>query len=381
MKNIYLLGATGSIGQQVCDIIKQYPQEFNLVTATAHTNIKALKQIVDDLNPDFVSVGTEESKRELQEEYKDLKIGVGNDGLVMAATYGDDTGLCVNAVVGSAGLNPTYEAILAGRDIALANKETLVIGGDIIMPLVKEKNVSLIPVDSEHSALMMCLEGSDIKDVEQLYITASGGSFRDYTRDDLANVTVKDALNHPNWDMGAKITIDSATMMNKGFEVIEAHHLFDMPFDRIQALLHPESIVHGLVGFNDGSQLAHLGHPDMHVPINIALFYPKRMPYQAKTLDLRTVGALHFDEVSMTRYPLFKHAIEAGETGGIAPTVLNAANEAAVSLFLNGKITFLQIEEIVVECLNKFKQENPLSIEYILALDEQVKQTVYRQYS
>ncbi|MEC9485061.1 MAG: 1-deoxy-D-xylulose-5-phosphate reductoisomerase [Candidatus Izemoplasma sp.] len=381
MKDIYLLGATGSIGKQVCDILKAYPHEFRLMTATAYSNIQALKEIIDTFTPEFVSVGSEEAKNELKQTYPNLEIGVGEVGLVRAATYGDNGGLLVNAVVGSAGLKPTYEAIKCQRDIALANKETLVIGGEIIVPLVKQEGVNLIPVDSEHSALMMCLEGSDKESIKHLYITASGGSFRNRKRSELKNVTVKDALNHPNWSMGAKITVDSATMMNKGFEVIEAHHLFDQPYDRITALLHQESIVHGLVEFNDGSQLAHLGEPDMHVPINIALFYPKRMPFQAKRLDLTKVGTLHFEKVSIDRYPLFEQALNAGKAGGIKPVVLNAANEAAVQLFLNGKITFLQIEQIVVECLNKFKQDKPLSIEYILSLDEQVKETVLQQYS
>ncbi|MCF7925005.1 MAG: 1-deoxy-D-xylulose-5-phosphate reductoisomerase [Candidatus Izimaplasma sp.] len=381
MRDIYLLGATGSIGTQVCDIIRAHPEVFNLVTATAHTNIKQLREVINQFHPEYVSVGTHEAKRELQELFPNQEIGVGETGLIKAATYEGSDGLLVNAVVGSAGLMPTYQAVLKGRDIALANKETLVIGGDIIMPLVREKRISLLPIDSEHSALMMCLKNEPKESVTSLIITASGGSFRDKTRAELTGVTVQDALLHPNWSMGAKITIDSATMMNKGFEIIEAHHLFDVPYNRIQAVLHQESIVHGLVEFNDGSMLAHMGHPDMRVPINIALFYPKRIPYQAQQLDLTTLKKLQFDRVSTKRYPLFKLAIEAGKTGGITPTILNAANEVAVMLFLNGKITFLQIEEIVLECLNKFKQTKSLTIEYILETDEVVKDYVHKQYS
>jgi 1-deoxy-D-xylulose-5-phosphate reductoisomerase len=381
MKQLYLLGATGSIGTQVLDIVKAHRDDFELVSATANTNIDKLIDIIKAFDPMFVGVGSNEAKRRLKQLFPSLEIGVGDSGLVEAATYGTQTGLVVNAVVGSAGLLPTVRAIEMNRDVALANKETLVIGGDLIMPLVKEKGVLLIPIDSEHSALMMCMKDAPKEAVQSLVITASGGSFRDRTRDSLKGVTVKEALNHPNWEMGAKITIDSATMMNKGFEVIEAHHLFDMPFDNIQTVLHKESIVHALVEYNDGSMLAHLGHPDMRVPINAALFYPKRLPYNAKRLVLSDIGRLQFDSLSYDRYPLLKCAIEAGKQGGIMPTVLNAANEASVALFLSGKITFLQIEEIVIECLDKFEPIKDVDVKTILEVDQRVKRAVFDRYS
>lgn len=381
MKQLYLLGATGSIGSQVLDIIREHRDEFELISATANTNIDQLIDIIEAFNPQFVGVGSNEAKRRLNQLFPTLEVGVGDTGLIEAATYGNQSGLVVNAVVGSAGLLPTVRAIELVRDVALANKETLVIGGEIIMPLVQEKKVQLIPIDSEHSALMMCLKGASKKAVQSLVITASGGSFRDRSRQSLKGVTVKEALNHPNWQMGAKITIDSATMMNKGFEVIEAHHLFDMPFDEIQTVLHKESIVHALVEYNDGSMLAHLGHPDMRVPINAALFYPERVPYNAKRLMLSEIGKLQFEPLSYERYPLLKVAIQAGQEGGIMPTVLNAANEASVALFLSGKITFLQIEEIVIECLNKFEPIKDVDVETILEVDQRVKRDVFDRFS
>jgi 1-deoxy-D-xylulose-5-phosphate reductoisomerase len=287
----------------------------------------------------------------------------------------------VNAVVGSVGLEPTIEAIKKGRNIALANKETLVIGGEIIKDLLVKYDVKLIPVDSEHSAIMQCLKGESIKTVKRIIITASGGSFRDLSRDDLKKVTVNDALNHPNWKMGSKITIDSATMMNKGFEVIEAHYLFDIDYDKIETVLHKESVVHSLVEFNDTSIIAHLGNPDMRIPINYALNYPDRAEYNGESLDLIKVGALHFEDLSYERYPLLKIAIEAGKNKGLDPTTLNAANEACVSLFLNGKIKFLEIEEIVYECLNVFHNDLNVNLDKIIERDLVVKDYVFRKYS
>ena len=379
---LYLLVATGNIGMQVLDIVDLNPHDFEVETIAAGRNIQLVEKIIDKYQPKYVSVLLKEAAKRLEEKYPNILFGYGDDGLVNAATFGNETdGLVVNSIVGSAGLLPTYEAIKKKRNIALANKETLVIGGDIIMPLAKKNGVSIIPIDSEHSALMHCLKGENIKDVKKLVITASGGSFRNKTRRELKNVTVKDALNHPNWTMGAKITIDSATMMNKGFEIIEAHHLFDIDYDDIEAVLHKESIVHALVEFNDHSYVAHLGMPDMRVPINAALYFPKRNQYQSPKLSLTDIGALHFTVLDGTRYPLLKHAIKACKKGGYAPTVLNAANEAAVALFLDGKITFLQIEEIVLECLNMFDEKASLTIDKIIAMDEKVKDYVNKAHS
>lgn len=379
---LYLLGATGSIGHQTLDIVRSSNGTFSVETIAANRNIDKVKDIIEEFHPKFVSVGLEEAKKDLELLYPSIEFGYGIDGLIKAATYGNNgNDLVVNAIVGSAGLSPTYYAIKKGRNIALANKETLVIGGDLIKPMLKEYNVNLIPIDSEHSAIMQCMNGEDKKTVKNIIITASGGSFRDKTREELEHVTVEDALNHPNWSMGAKITVDSATMMNKGLEVIEAHHLFDVSYDKIKTVLHKESIIHSLVEYNDTAMIAHLGNPDMRVPISYALNFPNRVPFKGKSLDLIKLGTLHFEELSFERFPMLEYAYYAGRKGGIHPTVLNASNEAAVSLFLNGKIDFLQIEEIVLECLNMFSGEVELSLESILETDNLVKDYVFSAHS
>ncbi len=379
---LFLLGATGSIGEQTLDIVRRSNGKFCIETIAANRSIDKVRKIIEEFQPNFVSVGLKEAMEELQKDYPNTEFGYGEEGLIQAATYGEKgEDLVVNSVVGSAGLSPTYYAIKKGRNIALANKETLVIGGDLIKPMLKEYNVTLMPIDSEHSAIMQCMNGEDKKTVENIIITASGGSFRDKTRHELKGVTVESALNHPNWSMGAKITIDSATMMNKGLEVIEAHHLFDVSYDKIKTVLHKESIIHSLVEYNDTSMIAHLGNPDMRVPISYAINYPSRVPYKGKSLNLIEVGALHFEELSFDRFPMLEYAYDAGRKGNIFPCVLNAANEAAVNLFLNGKITFLQIEEIVLECLNRYTEEVELSLENILKMDNLVKDYVLITYS
>jgi len=378
---LYLLGATGSIGKQTLDIVRKSNGKFVIETIAANKSIDKVKEIIDEFSPKFVSVGLKEASDELSNLYPNIEFGYGEDGLIKAATYGSNgEDLVINSVVGSAGLAPTYYAIKQKRNIALANKETLVIGGDLITPMLKEYGVSLIPIDSEHSAIMQCLNGEEKKTVKSIIITASGGSFRDKSRKELIGVNVNDALNHPNWSMGAKITIDSATMMNKGLEVIEAHHLFDVPYNKIKTVLHKESIIHSLVEYNDTSMLAHLGNPDMRVPISYAINYPNRVEYIGERLDLIKLGSLHFEELSHERFPMLDYAYRAGETGGLMPTILNAANEATVSLFLNGKITFLQIEEIVLECMNKFTIEEELTLENILSKDNLVKDYVFKAY-
>jgi len=380
--NLFILGVTGSIGVQTLDIVRRSNGLFKVVSVTANNNIGRLEDIITEFQPKYVSVGLEVVMHDLMKKYPNVEFGYGRTGLIEAATYGEvGDDLVVNAIVGSAGLEPTIHAISYGRNIALANKETLVIGGELITPLLQKHGVRLIPIDSEHSAILQCLKGEDPSLIRHVVITASGGSFRDKTRDELANVTVQDALRHPNWVMGAKITIDSATMMNKGLEIIEAHHLFGVGYDQIQTVLHKESIIHSLVEYQDMSMIAHLGNPDMRVPISYALHYPKRAPYEGTPLDLVKLGSLHFEELSETRFPMVKYAVDAGRKGGYAPTVLNAANEAAVSLFLDGKIRFLQIEEIVLQCLNKFECNDELSLEHILELDYLVKDYVHKTYS
>ncbi|MCK5761881.1 MAG: 1-deoxy-D-xylulose-5-phosphate reductoisomerase [Candidatus Izimaplasma sp.] len=380
--NLFILGATGNIGNQTFDVIRSAKESYNVISVSGNYNIRKMKDIIVEFSPKYVSMGKRDDVLKLKKLYPHIEYGYGNSGLIKAATYGKlGNDLVLNAVVGSVGLEPTIEAIKKGRNIALANKETLVIGGELINPLLEKYNVTLIPIDSEHSAIMQCMNGEDKATVKSLIITASGGSFRDKTRKELNRVTVKDALNHPNWDMGAKITIDSATMMNKGLEVIEAHHLFDVAYSDIKTVLHKESIIHSLVEYNDCSMIAHLGNPDMRVPISYAINYPSRVEYKGKRLDLVALGSLHFEELDIERFPMLGYAYDAGQQGGLMPTVLNAANEAAVQLFLNGKITFLQIEEIVLKCLNIFENDLELSLESILERDNLVKDYVLRTYS
>jgi len=379
--NLFILGVTGSIGTQTLDIVRNSNGKFKVVSVTCNSNLSMLREIIKEFKPLYVSIGKSDSINELKNEFKDVTFGYGQKGLNEAATFNcEGPNLVVNALVGSVGLEPTVEAIKSGRDVALANKETLVIGGEIIKPLLKKHGVSLIPIDSEHSAIHQCIKNAE-KAVENIVITASGGSFRDVERKDLKGVTVKEALNHPNWSMGAKITIDSATMMNKGLEVIEAHYLFDVDYDDIKTVLHRESIIHSLVEFNDTSLLAHLGHPDMRVPINYAINYPERIPYKGKRLDLVELGSLHFEELSHERFPMLKYAYQAGREKGLAPCTLNAANEAAVALFLDSKIEFLEIEEIVLECLNQFNNDMDITLEKLLKRDIDVKNYVIEKYN
>ncbi len=382
MKSLYLLGATGSIGTQVLDLCLQYPNEFVVKTMTANHSVLALRQLIPIHHPEFVSVGTLTDAIALKADYPNIEVGYGAEGLIQAATWGktqsDD--LLVNALVGIAGLIPTVRAIEKGRNVALANKETLVVAGDLINALLIKHHTQLFPIDSEHSAIWQCLRGEDIQKVKRLIITASGGSFRDYTKDQLNSVTIEDALKHPNWSMGKKITIDSATMMNKGFEVIEAHHLFAIPSEQIETILHRESIIHSMVEFNDHSVMAQLSDHDMHLPIAYALFYPNRMESSVKSLDFAKLQKLTFETVSFDRYPCLKYAYDALRMGGNAAAIVNAANEAAVDLFLKGNISFLMIETLIGKAL----QETPIiehpSLEQLLYTDATVKDSIYRIY-
>ncbi|EGC92595.1 1-deoxy-D-xylulose-5-phosphate reductoisomerase [Turicibacter sanguinis] len=384
MKNIYLLGATGSIGTQTLDVIRMHPEAFRLIAFSSGRNIELTKQIIEEFQPAYVSVMEEESVMTLEALYPNVEFGYGAQGLESVATYQTDLGgedFVVTAVMGSVGLLPTLKAIEMGRNIGIANKETLVTAGHLVMEKAKQHGVKLLPVDSEHSAIYQCLQGEDAKAIKKLIITASGGSFRDYTREMLKEVTLEQALNHPNWSMGAKITIDSATMMNKGLEVIEAHWLFDMPYERIETILHRQSIIHSMVEFEDTSIIAHLGTPDMRIPIQFAMSYPERMDLkQGKSLNLAEVGTLEFKPMDFERFPCLKMAYEAGMQGGSCPTVLNAANEAAVDLFLRNKISFLEIETVVAEALNKHQKIDHPSLEQILQLDQEVRRDILAKY-
>lgn len=377
MKYISLLGATGSIGTQTLDIIKEHSAEFKLVAMSVGKNIELTRKIVKDFQPELVSVQEKSISDTLKAEFPGTRFTYGEQGLIEVAVY-KLADVLVNAVLGSVGLNPTLQAIEEGKTIAIANKETLVTAGHLVIDAAKRNNVPLLPVDSEHSAIFQALQGERKKNIERLIITASGGSFRDRTLDQLENVTVKEALNHPNWSMGAKITIDSATMMNKGLEVIEAHWLFNLPYEKIDVLLHKESIIHSMVEFHDSSVIAQLGSPDMRVPIQFALTFPDRLPLaSAKRLNLAEVGMLHFKEMDFERFRCLKFAYEAGRIGGTMPTVLNAANEIASAAFLQGKIRFLQIEDLVEKALEKHQTiENP-SLALIQEVDKETRQFVY----
>ncbi len=379
MKYIYLLGACGSIGTQTLDVIRQYSNELKVIGVSVGKDSELAKQIIDEFKPEIVCFRTKEQLQLLATN--DYISCYGDEGLLQVASYHKyENELLVNALVGSAGLKPTVFAIKQGKNIALANKETLVMAGDQIKSLIKEKGVNLYPIDSEHSAIWQCLQGEDRKEIKSVIITASGGSFRDKTREELVGVTKEQALSHPNWKMGAKITIDSATMMNKGFEVIEAHHLFDLPYDSIRTIMHRESIIHSMVEYNDLGIKAHLATPDMRGPILYALLYPHHLDYSGNALDLLKVKSLHFEELSIERFPCLGFAYEAGIKGGLYPTALNAANEAAVKLFLNNKIEFLDIEQIIKKELSKdYSCQNP-SIDDILELNERIQLRILKEY-
>lgn len=376
MKKISLLGATGSIGWQTYDILKEQRDAFQLVAFSSGKNLEKTREMIETLKPELVSVQLEEDALKLAKEFPNIQFTFGAKGLVEVATHPDSTVL-VNAVLGSVGLESTLAAIRMGKTIAIANKETLVTAGHLVMAEAKKYKVAILPVDSEHSAIFQSMNGENPKNIERLIITASGGSFRDKTREQLKHVTVADALNHPNWSMGAKITIDSATMMNKGLEVIEAHVLFDMPYDKIDVLLHRESIIHSLVEYHDTSVIAQLGTPDMRVPIQYALSYPDRIPLQnGQRLNLAQIGQLHFQEMDFERYPALRLAYEAGRMGGTILTAMNAANEAAVEAFLQGKITFLEIDETIERVMQAHQNIAVPDLQTILHVDSETRKIV-----
>ncbi len=379
MKKIAILGASGSIGTQTIDVITNNPDKFELVSASVGSNIDYLNNLIATF-PTLKCISVQNEMDLEKIEGFTGEIGHGIEGMTRVATFAD-ADIVITAVVGSVGLLPTIEAIKAKKNIGLANKETLVTAGHLIMPLIKEYNVDMYPVDSEHSAIFQCLNGENEKELHKLIITASGGSFRDKTRDELKDVSVADALNHPNWSMGAKITIDSATMFNKGLEIIEAHHLFGVDYDDIEVLIHKQSIIHSMVEFNDYSVMAQLGTPDMRLPIQYAITYPERLEIKnSERLDLAKIAQLDFKNVDYDRYPAVKLAYDAGRVGGSLPTVLNAANEVAVDLFLNEKIDFLTIEDIVRTAMDDHDViENP-NVEQILNVDKQVRQEIYARF-
>lgn len=376
MKQVALLGATGSIGIQTLDVIRLHSEEFSVYALAFGRNIDKALPLIKEFQPEMIVVQDEETKDKLSRELENAKIFCGQEGLV-EASVADSVDVVVNAVMGSIGLPATLKAIQAKKIIAIANKETLVTAGHLVMEEARKHNVELLPVDSEHSAIYQSLNGEKKSDIHKLIITASGGSFRDNTREELAGVTVKDALNHPNWSMGAKITIDSASMMNKGLEVIEAHWLFDVPYDQIHVILHRESVIHSMVEYVDRSVMAQLGTPDMKVPIQYALTYPERLDLPiTKQLDLEDIATLHFEKMDMDRFPCLRMAYEAGRAGGSMPTVLNAANEEAVQLFLEEKISFLDIEKRIEQALESHNLIHNPDLSTILSIDEETRKRV-----
>ena len=367
MKRIALLGSTGSIGTQTLDVVRHYSEDFQVTALAASSNIEMLEKQIREFKPKIAVVYNEAKAAELKLRVRDLEIDIlsGMDGLLAAATEAS-ADIVLTAVVGMIGIRPTIAAIEAGKDIALANKETLVTAGHLIMPLAKEKGVKILPVDSEHSAIFQSLQGENRGQIHKILLTASGGPFRGKTLEDMRNVRVEDALKHPNWVMGRKITIDSATMVNKGLEVIEARWLFDVGLDKIQVVVHPESVIHSMVEFDDSAVIGQLGTPDMRLPIQYALFYPDRKPLHGEWLDLFALGTLHFEKPDLEVFRGLKLAYEALETGGSMTTVFNAANERAVAKFLDRKIQFLDIPEIIGEAMEKHTAITSPSLEQIL---------------
>ncbi len=380
-KSISVLGSTGSIGTQTLDVARMH--NIKVTALSAYKNIKLIEQQAREFNPELVCIGDEQSAKLLKISLSDTNIKVigGNNAVIEAATEKNcDT--VVNAVVGIAGLLPTIAAINSRKNIALANKETLVAGGSIVMKLVKEKNINLYPVDSEHSAIFQCLQSCPKNSLKKIILTASGGPFFGKTKEELKNVTVENALKHPNWSMGAKITIDSATMMNKGLEIIEASWLFGVEDKNIDVLIHRESIIHSMIQLKDNAVIAQLGTADMRIPIQYALTYPKRLISPAKELDLSEISTLSFYKPDYNTFECLAICRNALQKGGLYPTVVNAANEVAVELFLKQKISFLEIPYIVGKCVEKFtcNSEYVITLDDILKTDIETRKKIYSAY-
>jgi 1-deoxy-D-xylulose-5-phosphate reductoisomerase len=382
MKRITLLGSTGSIGTQTLDIVAEYPEKFQVVGMTAGGNIELFAQQIRKFQPEIVAIANETKLAELKEAIADLAVKpimlAGAEGVETVAAYGDSEAV-VTGIVGCAGLLPTIAAIKAGKNIALANKETLIAGGEVVVPLVKKHGVKLLPADSEHSAIFQCLQGVPEGGLRRIILTASGGAFRDRPTEELASVTVADALKHPNWAMGKKITIDSATLMNKGLEVIEAHYLFGVDYDKIEIVIHPQSIIHSLIELEDTSVLAQLGIPDMRLPLLYSLSYPDRIPTQWERLDLVKCGTLTFRAPDHQKYPCMELAYAAGRAGGTMPAVLNAANEQVVELFLQERVRYVQIADLIKHVCDRHNLISKPELEDILEADKWARNEVINQ--
>ncbi len=383
MKEIFVLGSTGSIGVNTLNVVREFPHLFSIAGLTANTNIDLLEEQIKEFRPKTVVVRDIEKARILRSRLSsDLgcEILEGVEGLVEAARH-SEYDILVAALVGFAGLPSTIEGIKRGKRIALANKETLVAAGEIVTRLAKENSAEILPVDSEHSAIYQCIVGEEPDEIAKIILTASGGPFRTKNAEELKNVTVEEALRHPNWDMGNKVTIDSATMMNKGLEIIEAHWLFEMPPEKIDVVIHPQSIVHSLVEFKDGSIKAQLGLPDMKLPIQYALTFPSRFNGNLERTNLPKIKELNFYEPDYEKFKCLNLAYDALNEGGTAPCILNAANEIAVQKFLNKEISFTQIPEIISETLNKFDVVHSPSLEEIFECDKKVREEVKKFFN
>ncbi|MDD6058100.1 MAG: 1-deoxy-D-xylulose-5-phosphate reductoisomerase [Clostridiales bacterium] len=381
MKKIAVLGSTGSIGTQTLEIVREQG-DIQIAALAAGGNIALLEAQMREFSPSLVCVWEEEKACELRQNTADLQIRIvaGMEGLLEVAVH-EESEILVTAIVGMLGIRPTIAAIKAGKTIALANKETLVTAGHIIMPLARERGVSILPVDSEHSAIFQSLQGEERNTIRKLILTASGGPFRGKKRDDLKDIQVEDALKHPNWSMGRKITIDSSTFVNKGLEVMEARWLFDVKAEQIQVTVHPQSVIHSAVEYEDGAVIAQLGTPDMRLPIQYALYYPKRRNLSGKRLDLFELGSLTFERPDIETFQGLALAYEALRRGGNIPTVYNAANEKAVSLFLERKIRYLEIVEIIEACMEQINAIEHPSVEQILETEQAVYEYIMGKWA
>ncbi len=373
-QSLLILGSTGSIGTQTLDIVRAHPDKLEVFAITAHTNWETLAEQINEFRPVHALLADETHFTQLRDAvtHSDTGLLCGKEKMNDLVTSGEvDT--VINSLVGFSGFRPTISALSAGKKVALANKESLVVGGELLAPYLNGNYDRLIPIDSEHSAILQCLVGEELRNIEKLIITASGGPFRTWNKKQLRQATVRDALKHPNWDMGSKITIDSATMMNKGLEVIEAHWLFGLPLERIEAVVHPQSIVHSMVLFHDGSIKAQMGLPDMRLPIQFALSFPDRWPLPSRQIDWSKTQELTFEPVDMDRFPCFDLALQAIDAGGYAPAILNASNEVAVERFLKEEISYIQISEIVEKSLSHIRNTDTLSVESLEAVDRQAR--------
>ncbi|WP_295994741.1 1-deoxy-D-xylulose-5-phosphate reductoisomerase [uncultured Veillonella sp.] len=370
MKYVSILGSTGSIGTQTLDVIRQHPNQFKAVALVANKNIDLLESQINEFRPLIAGVVDEKAYTILKERYKGPTKLIGSKEALIAASTIQEATMVITAIVGAVGIEPTVKAIKAQKTIGLANKETLVAGGPLITSLAKAYNVPILPIDSEHSAIFQCLEGQNKSNVDSLILTASGGPLRTWSSERIASATAEDCLKHPTWNMGSKITIDSASLFNKGLEVIEAHWLFDFDFDHIDVVVHPQSIIHSMIRLNDGAILAQMGNPDMREPIQYALTYPKRMSLNMKHLDFKELLTLEFMPPRVDDFPALNLAYKVGKIGGFKPAVFNAANETAVYAFLDGKIVFSDIYKIVTAVLASMETDDEFTLDNLLAIDQ-----------